>query len=189
MSSTVSSPKKKSRRNLFLVLFAFALPVILAKLALEQNWLEYGVSNYGSLIEKELTLTQIGLEEFDFDKNWLILYTLPKTCQLHCEKALESVHNTYVALGKDMPRVTPVALTQHQLSPKQKEQIAQSQWRLIDMPSLAKNILEPGKVFIIDPLGNIMLVHSIPEDTKAFPELGKHILADMKKLLKYSRVG
>jgi len=189
MSSATSSPSNKSRRSLFLLLAAFALPVILAKLALEQNWLDYGVSNYGSLIERELTLTQLGLENTDFDKHWLILYTLPKQCASHCEKSLESVHNTYVALGKEMPRVTPVALIQHQLSKVQNERIGQSQWHLIDSPSLANNILEKEKVYIVDPLGNVFLMHDIPTDEADLAAFGKQILADMKKLLKYSRVG
>ena len=189
MSNLKVSQNKKSRTSLFLLLAAFALPIIVAKFALEQNWLDSAVTNKGELLENELTLSQIGLDIADYDKKWLILYTLPVKCGSECEKALESVHNTYVALGKEMPRVIPVALTQRPFSPEQITQIKQSKWRVQDMPSVAKDHLEHSKVFIVDPLGNIILVHQIPADVKKLPEFGKQILADMKKLLKYSRIG
>ena len=120
MSSTSAEPSNttvkkitvKNRKSLMLVLFAFALPIILAKLALEQNWLDLGVTNQGTLLHNNLTLTQLGLTDNDFSQQWLILYALPKQCHSSCLKALETVHNAYVILGKDMPRVTPVALKQ-----------------------------------------------------------------------------
>lgn len=181
--------QKKSRRSLVLVLLAFALPVILAKFALEQGWLDYGVTNKGQLITNELTLEKLGLGDIDFKKNWLILYTLPSQCQLHCEKTLENVHNTYVALGKEMPRVTPVALLQHDLSPQQTARISQSQWQVLAMPSQTKNLIDHAQILIVDPLGNVFLSHQIPKDNDKLSAFGKQILADMKKVLKYSRIG
>ncbi|MBL4900137.1 MAG: hypothetical protein JKX76_10955, partial [Colwellia sp.] len=116
--NTIELPKnnnnpKKSRRSLLLVLAAFALPIILAKLALEQQWLDMGVTNKGTLLTNELTLEQLGLNTADFEQHWLIMYGLPESCAVRCQKTLEAVHNTYVALGKEMPRVFPVALYQH----------------------------------------------------------------------------
>ncbi|NQY62679.1 MAG: hypothetical protein HRT38_02965 [Alteromonadaceae bacterium] len=189
MSSKKVSQNKKSRTSLFVLLAAFALPIIIAKLALEQNWLDYGVTNKGSLLESELTLSQIGLNTADYDEKWLILYTLPEQCDDQCEKALESVHNTYVALGKEMPRVIPVALTQRPFSPEQIAQIKLSKWRVEDMPSIAKNLIEHSQVYIVDPLGNIIMAHQIPADVENLSQFGKQILSDMKKLLKYSRIG
>lgn len=184
-----SSQQKKSRRSLLMVLAAFALPVILAKLALELNWLDYGVTNQGTLVENELTLTQLGLGEANFEKHWLILYILPKSCTLECEKTLETVHNTYTALGREVPRVIPVALYQSEFSPKQQERISDSKWRTEVMPSLTKNMMTEPQILIVDPLGNVVLKHLIPKDSNELPSFGKMIVADMKKLLKYSRIG
>ena len=47
-----SSQQKKSRRTLLIVLAAFILPVVLAKLAHTLHWFDYGVTNKGNLIEK-----------------------------------------------------------------------------------------------------------------------------------------
>jgi len=180
----------KNRRSLILVLIAFALPVILAKLALEQKWLDMGVTNQGTLLKNELTLTQLGLTNSDYSKQWLILYMLPKQCLATCLKTLETVHNTYVVLGKDMPRVTPVALTYNPFTAEQKQQLAKSQWHIVPMPDQSKNIIEQSKIFIVDPLGNVILSHLPPAiDPQQQATFGKAIVADMKKLLKYSKVG
>jgi hypothetical protein len=180
---------KKSRRSLFLVLAAFVLPIILAKLALEQQWLDMGVTNKGTLLTNELTLQQLGLQLTDFDKHWLIMYSLPEHCAINCEKTFEALHNTYVALGKEMPRVFPVALYQNTLSTEQQLKISESKWQLFAMPVQAKQFIDKSQIFIVDPLGNVFLSHQLPENNDQLPQLGKQILADMKKLLKYSKVG
>ncbi|WP_114324988.1 hypothetical protein [Candidatus Colwellia aromaticivorans] len=183
------SKSKKSRRSLFMVLAAFALPIILAKLALEQQWLDMGVTNKGTLLTNELTLEQLGLKTTDFEQHWLILYNLPEHCSIDCQKTFEAIHNTYVALGKEMPRVFPVALYQNELSGEQRQKISESKWQLLAMPEQAKQHLTKPQIFIVDPLGNVFLSHQLPENTEQLPQLGKQILADMKKLLKYSKVG
>lgn len=180
---------KKSRRSLFLMLAAFVLPIILAKFALEQQWLDTGVTNKGTLLASELTLEQLGLNKTDFAQHWLIMYSLPKYCAVNCQKTLEAVHNTYIALGKEMPRVFPVALYQNELSDEQHQKISKSKWQLLAMPEQAKQHIAKSQVFIVDPLGNVFLSHQLPENIEQLPQFGKQILADMKKLLKYSKVG
>jgi hypothetical protein len=192
--STIELPEnnknpKKSRRSLFMVLAAFALPIILAKFALEQQWLDLGVTNKGTLLTNELTLEQLGLKTTDFEQHWLIMYSLPEHCDINCQKTFEALHNTYVALGKEMPRVFPVALYQNALSDEQRQKISESKWQLFAMPTQAKQHIAKPQIFIVDPLGNVFLSHQLPENIELLPQLGKQILADMKKLLKYSKVG
>jgi hypothetical protein len=188
-SNSNKSNPKKSRRSLFLVLAAFALPIILAKFALEQQWLDMGVTNNGTLLTNELTLEQLGLKTTDFNQHWLIMYSLPEHCASNCQKTFETVHNTYVALGKEMPRVFPVALYQNELSTEQRQKISESKWQLLAMPEQAKQQIAKSQIFIVDPLGNVFLSHQLPKNIEQLPQLGKKILADMKKLLKYSKVG
>jgi len=188
--NTIQKPnKKKSRRSLLLVIATFALPIILAKFALEQQWLEFGVTNKGVLLTDEITLKQLGIVNKQLEQQWVILLSLPSRCDKHCEKSLETVHNTYVALGKDMPRITPVALYQSDFSGLQMEQIKNSQWQLEVMSEEAKSYIKKSQVFLVDPLGNLFLSHQLPNDVADFPLLGKQIIADMKKVLKYSKVG
>ena len=176
-SEPLKHNKYKNRRSLIMVVIAFALPILLAKLALENQWLEMGVTNKGRLLSDELTLKQLGIDNDAYSKQWLILYSLPEQCELNCEKALE------------MPRVTPVAMTQHILTSAQSAQIAKSQWQLVSMPNQAKQYIDHSQVFLVDPLGNVFLSHELPKNIESLPQFGKQILADMKKVLKYSKVG
>ncbi len=184
-----SSELNKSRRSMLILLAVFIIPIVLAKLALNQQWFNYGVTNQGQLIEDELTLAKLGLNVDDFDHQWLLLYTLPENCDEQCEKILISVNNTYIALGKEMPRVKPVALTQHPLSTAQTDKIHLNKWHIESMPALAKAAISNSQVLIVDPLGNVILSHLPPKDAEQLPQFGKAILADFKKLLKYSRIG
>ncbi len=181
--------KQKSRRTLLLVLVAFILPVVLAKLALTQQWFNYGVTNQGSLIENELTLAQLGLEDEILTNTWLVIYSLPAQCDRHCEAILLTVNNSYKLLGKDMPRVKAIALTQQTLTEKQLAKISINKWTIMPTPSLTKNILTHSQVLIVDTLGNVVLTHQPPENADLLPGFGKAILEDFKKLLKYSRIG
>lgn len=181
--------QKKSRRSMILVLGAFILPIVLAKLALTQHWLDYGVTNKGTLVENELTLAKLGLEQSLLEKTWLVIYSLPQNCDSHCEQTLLSVNNSYIALGKEMPRVKRVALSPKPLSNQQTEKLAENSWTILTTPSQVKNILPNSQVLVVDPLGNVVLSHKPPVDDDAQAMFGKEILADMKKLLKYSRVG
>jgi len=181
--------QKKSRRNLLMVVGAFALPIILAKLALTQNWLDYGVTNKGQLVENELTLKDLGISEPELDQMWLILYALPEQCDLKCEQTLASVNNTYIALGREMPRVKNVALYQKQLNKTQLKQIDENKWSMLPKPVNSHPIIQHPTVLLVDPLGNIILEHPLPTSTEQQALFGKGILADMKKLLKYSKIG
>lgn len=181
--------QKKSKKSMLLVLGAFILPVVLAKLALTLNWLEYGVTNQGALVENELSLSQLGLEHKDFEKMWLLMYNLPEYCDVQCEQILLSVNNTYIALGKDMPRVKNVALVQSPLSEKQLHQLQDNHWIVINATDQSKKHFKEQQVLIVDALGNVVLSHKPPIEIESSQMLGKSILADMKKLLKYSRIG
>jgi len=181
--------QKKSRRSMIMVLGAFILPIVLAKLALTQNWLDYGVTNKGTLVENELTLEKLGLEQSSLQKSWLMIYSLPEQCDAHCEQTLLSVNNSYIALGREMPRVKRVALSRNPLSQQQTEKLTANSWTIIATPNLVKNILPLSQVLVVDPLGNVILSHKPPKNDDGQAMFGKEILADMKKLLKYSRVG
>jgi hypothetical protein len=197
----------RNRQSLLLLLAIFALPIILAKLALEQQWLDFGVTNQGTLLENNLTLTDLGIDQSQFSQQWLIIYLLPDKCDQNCQKTLETVHNSYVAIGKGMPRITPVIVKKHDFSPAQSERILKSQWQVIAMPSKTTQHIAKTQILISDPLGNLMLsydpiteipkhnnvanntVNLKPPIVQQHNALGKAIIADMKKLLKYSKVG
>ncbi len=191
-----NAEKLKGRQNLILLCCVFIVPIAFAKLALELQWFDYGVTNQGSLLEKPIHLTDLGLaslqNEEKLQQPWLMVFNLPKPCTQACIVAFTNVHKTYIALGKEMKRVQPVALADH--VPVDLENLSENRWKIIDAQILDSQTLDNqqgklGDIFIVDPLGNVVLSHDLPAEEKALPILGKAILADFKKLLKYSRIG
>lgn len=184
-----SKELKKSRRSFLFVIAAFAIPVLLAKLALNNGWIDYGVTNQGQLLAGEKTLADFGIEKGEFDQKWVLFYRLPDVCEKACEQQLVAINNTYVALGKELPRVTPLALTSSAISEETLKQIRANEWQFKSVPTEAGMQADLTLIYVADPLGNVLLTHQIPSNVDDLPAFGKAIVADMKKLLKYSRIG
>jgi hypothetical protein len=188
-ASKSGSEKHKNRQSLVILLAVFLLPIILAKLALDNQWLQLGVTNHGKLIQQPMTLTTLNIDKTKFAEQWLIIYRLPDECFEVCFTSIETVYNSYVALGKDMPRVTPLLIDTNIFTERQKNQLALSQWKIQPITSVIHTVLPKQQVLIADPLGNIILSHTIPQTLQQQSAFSKAIVADMKKLLKYSKVG
>lgn len=187
--STGESATWQGRKSFILVIVAFVLPIIIAKVALEQHWLDYGVTNKGKLVESPIHLKDLSLdglqETTSSQAPWLMVVSLPSPCESACKNTFASLQKTYIALGKEMPRVTPVALSAQS---EQLNELATSRWRVAKMTQ-ALTEAELGEVLIVDPHGNVVLSHELPKEIEALPFVGKAIVADFKKLLKYSRIG
>ncbi len=179
---------RKSRRSLLLLLLVFIVPILLAKMALDNQWFNYGVTNQGELLDEPLTLSDVDIEAFT-EKQWLLLYTVPQNCDQRCIETLKGIENTYFALGKETPRVTPIALSHSPFNAEQLKQLNQKHWRIQSTPEKALQRLTEQTVYVADPLGNIILQYNTPEKTQELTTFGKAMLTDLKKLLKYSRIG
>lgn len=188
-STDINPIRRKNRRTMLLVLLAFIIPVLLAKLALDEHWFTYGVTNKGKLLTNKVTLAQMGLDINTYKHKWLMLYLLPKDCNSTCQHNLLGINNTYIALGQGRSRVKPVALTYQALTDKQRLQLTSKQWLIQSIPVKTQQLFSMSQVLIVDPLGNVVLSHIPPKKSELLPSFGKAILADFKKLLKYSRVG
>ncbi|WP_286234305.1 hypothetical protein [Thalassotalea sediminis] len=186
----MSAVKSNLARKAFItVIIVFALPVILAKLALNYQWFDYGVTNYGQLYSTPISLADLSLNEHDINEQWLLLYVPNKDCRHVCQQALTTLNSTFVLLGKEIPRVTPVILSEEELFSTHREQLTHRKWQQWSLTRKATSRLKEGEVIIVDPLGNLVLKHQTPVSDTSLVTFGKEVLADMKKLLKYSRVG
>jgi hypothetical protein len=181
--------QKKSRRSMLMVLAAFIIPVILAKFALNQQWFNEAVTNHGELIADGLTLSELGVSPEPFAHKWILLYVAAKPCQQICNELLHSINNTYVALGEEVKRVTPLTLTTSSFTAEQQQQLSASHWQYQTLPEQAKHYFDENQLIIIDPLGNVVLRYLPPSNVAQLAPFGTAILADLKKLLKYSRIG
>ncbi|GAA0698590.1 hypothetical protein GCM10009104_28890 [Marinobacterium maritimum] len=144
-------------RGVFWIVWGIGLvPVLLALLAWASG---VGVpeqgSNQGELVQPVRTLDEWGGDVGHHTGHWSLLLVDDARCSEACEARLEALKRVHDALGREADRV-----------------------RVDLVPS---GELEPG-VWVVDPLGNLVIKHPLSYE-------GKALLGDMRRLLKASRLG
>lgn len=165
------------RIGLVLVGVGFLLPVILAKLALDNDWFNKGVTNRGTLVEGELRLEHFHPQALP--QGWKLLAWIPGECDKECEALMYGLKQVKTALGRETERTQVVALGQTQASGVEFE------IKAVDKPLPYHS----NTALIVDPLGNLVLQYQGFKTQDEAVALSRDILADLKKLLKYSRIG
>lgn len=146
-----------SNRSVFWSIWLVALvPVILAILMWVTGiGIPDGRVNKGELVDPALPLVQWGGDPEQHTGHWSLLLVPQGICDSVCEEELEALKRVHDALGRESDRVRV-------------------------MPAAE---LEIGAgIWVIDPLGNLVLRHPLSFE-------GKALLGDMKRLLKASRLG
>ena len=172
----------KGRIVLLSLIVLFALPAIIAKVVLSQGWYETGVTNRGELVEPYTTFEQLGQTSPLSEKGWQLAYVLPSDCQEQCQQQLHLMQQSHIALGKYQERVVPVIWTS-----KQSESTSETMMVMQMNDSLSEKV-QAGQMLIVDPLGQLVMAYT-PEANEDLVQLSKDVLADLRKLLKLSRVG
>jgi hypothetical protein len=176
---------KRSRATLIGVALAFLIPVIGAKLVLDQNWYQGAVTNKGTMLVPPIELGELNAE---LPEGWRVALVDDGNCGDSCMQGLYAMNQLDVALGKETDRVSPVLIT-----------AAGTALDLTNVPlvthinndnlQLAVNELPAHHLFIIDPLGNIVLHYPTYAEEEAMRAEAKNLLADLRTLLKLSKVG
>lgn len=172
----------KGRIVLVSLICLFALPAIIAKVVLTQGWYETGVTNRGELVEPYITLEQLGQPSPLDEKAWQLAYVLPPECKEQCQQQIHLMQQSHIALGKYQERVVPVIWTSEETN-----NVAQSIVVMQMNDSLSSRV-KAGQMLIVDPLGQLVMSYT-PEANEDLVRLSKDVLADLRKLLKLSRVG
>lgn len=189
----MSTAKKANNKKMILILAAvFLLPVILAKLALENGWFNEAATNKGSLIQPPMDMSQI--KTVESEPKWKLVYVLPEQCDLRCENALYSIKQVWSALGKNSDRAEVVVLSHQNSHPgklgvlKTEQQVRLVQTDLSSIQQVFKGHDMNG-IFIADTLDNIFLRYPLQADSEQAVLHSRDILSDMRKVLKLSRIG
>lgn len=178
----MTSKVTKGRLMLIALVCTFALPAVIAKVILTQGWYQSGVTNRGVLVEPYTTLELLGQESPLEENRWQLAYVLPNECTEQCRQQLYLLQQSHVALGKYQERVVPV-LWQTELSGTVDVSMTTMQ---MNQSVTAK--VKPGQMLIVDPLGQLVMSYS-PKPNEDLVSFNKGMLADLRKLLKLSRVG
>ncbi|MCY7295727.1 hypothetical protein [Alteromonas sp. a30] len=179
------------RRTVFLFLLVFVVPIALAKLALEGEWFNRAATNKGELIHQNVNLSQMYPAR---EKKWYLAYMSNQPCQKPCELALYSLQQVHTALGPEQDRVSTLALftDENELSKAKHSEFAQhvflEQTDSQPLSPLLRNE-KLNDIFIIDTLGNVVLRYPVHAEKQGAVMASRDMLADMRKLLKLSRIG
>jgi cytochrome oxidase Cu insertion factor (SCO1/SenC/PrrC family) len=208
--NTVVSPSqlKKNRWLLLGILASFVLPFVAGDLAYKLGWYQGGKTNHGQLIDPPVAFADFaatrpdkGLVGADFVRaNWWLLYVVPTQCEQSCENRLYQMRQVRKALGKESERVRPLLVMTSPASSELQALLARefADFELLyadasaintALASVLPEAVNKGQLFIIDPMGWIMLTYAPEENEKNSVIKAEDILHDVKKLLKASRIG
>lgn len=183
--------KSNNKRNLLLLLLVFILPVVMAYLALTFDWFNKAATNKGELLQP-LIQAQTLLSESP--NTWQLMYIVPAVCNAECENAIYSVQQTQTATGKESDRVSVLFLTTDDSASNgiaAIKKIANAKTLHTDSQSISSMFAktDTNSIFIVDTLHNVVLRYPTTSDRQQAILDSRDILADLKKLLKLSRIG
>ena len=187
---------RRSRRQLIILAGIFFAPLALS------FYLYYGHSglqpgarvNHGELILPVRTLPQESLARLGggetgagfLQQKWTFLYAASGSCGGDCQRRLYDTRQVRAALGRDMGRVQRVFIAPAGCCDA--GYLASEHPDLITIPEASATRLlaalphGPGDIYIVDPLGNLMMAYASDAPPKG-------LLEDMKRLLKLSHIG
>mgnify|MGYP001233975857 FL=1 len=187
-ASFAAFKQRRSRGRLVLIglILVFALPAIIAKTVLEQNWYTSGVTNTGELVEPRVTLQDFGLTAPN-EEEWLVGYIAPTDCDSLCEQQLHYLNQSYLALGRNKERVTAVVFVSE-------GNTLPGAFNKPDLSFLSggeqlSTKFAPASIVIIDPLGQLVMEYKSVSEPSQLVGQSQGMIHDLRKLLKLSRVG
>lgn len=205
MNATAPGSAKGGRRRLLALAALFLLPLGIA------FWLYYGPgewrpvgrSNKGDLLDPARPLPSVALptrgggstDPGFLRGKWSWIYVGDGACDDGCRKALYLTRQSRVALNKDVDRVQRVFLVtanccDHAFLAREHPDLVVALLGTVESAVL----LEPfpaydgvpvgaaGRVYLVDPLGNLLMSYAATAPDKA-------LLQDLKKLLRLSHIG
>ncbi|UJF22067.1 hypothetical protein [Shewanella sp. OMA3-2] len=183
----MNSQPKKSNKTLILLFVVFLVPVALAKLVLSMDWYHGGATNKGALLNTELNYSTL---EMDNPKPhlWQLVYLLPEKCNEQCVDRLYIINQSHIALGRDRDRIVPMILLQDNSDIDALKQL-HIPFDTAAINSKMAELLTSQQMIIVDPLGSLVMQYDAVLGRDANIVQGKAIIADLRKMLKLSRVG
>lgn len=162
--------------KLVLVALVCVAPLVLGTLAWFYGWSPGNAGNYGELIGPR------ALAGAPFDAlrgKWVLVSFDAAACDAYCERKLYFMRQVRRAQGKDIERVERLWVLTDAGAPRSELLAAIEGTRIASSRDAS---FSPDHIYLVDPLGNLML--RFPRD----PDPSK-MLKDLQRLLKYSRIG
>lgn len=184
----------------FLVLL-FTLPILVV-LAMYQLDYRPGGASHGELIAPPKALQLAAMQDTQgkpfaaeqWKTNWHVVYVSTSGCAAECRKQVHLLRQIHVSLNKEIDRVQRILIVPSAAAPAELDALQKQYPDLVilagtDAAALAQQFDLPGqpagtsgRVYLVDPLGNLMMSYPAGFDPKGLRE-------DMTRLLKYSWIG
>ncbi len=175
--------RSRNLRTLAVLAGLFLLPLAAA------FWMYYGsgwrparMVNHGELISPARPLPGNG-----FGHKWTLVYVGDGQCDEDCRTALFVMRQTRLSLNNDMTRVERAFLVTGNCCAKEFLDREHPGLKVLEArePGLVAEFPADGRphfLFIVDPLGNLMMRFDVRQNPKG-------LLQDLKKLLSLSHIG
>lgn len=197
--------KKQNQRTIILLLLAFLLPVVAAYIVYKNMDQAGKTRNNGSLILParpldKLKLTALDNTAFGIEQlkgKWHLIYLGKGPCTQACQDSLSKMHQSRLAQGKAMSRVRLLYIVADLSTVSDAERLTRDYARLnilsgnktaieeviklFQTPDTA-TVMESNKIYMVDPLGNLMMQYSA--DVRLIG-----VIKDLEHLLKISQIG
>jgi hypothetical protein len=184
MSMTSDELRTRNLRTVAALAGLFLLPLIVSFwLYYATDWRPAGSTAHGELISPPRPLPATPALVAD---KWTLVYIGDGQCDESCRRALLVMRQTRLALNNEMTRVNRVFLTTAHCCDE--EFLRREHQGLIVADASAELLRHfpeqnrAEKLFVVDPLGNLMMRYDARQNPKG-------LLQDLKKLLKLSHIG
>ena len=160
-----------------------------------------GRVNNGQLLSPPIDVGKLGViydyQPFNIEtieRDWMIFQFIKGDCSLICDDAAYVARQANIALNRESIRVSRFLLSDsdknfdilEKYKPLNHATYGASSLITKEFESQNINPFEEGSLFVVDPLGNIIMFYGPKEDKN---ENFKQILEDLKKLLRVSKIG
>lgn len=178
--------KPRGRLQLLLILFVVLGPMILATFMYKLKfWVPEGRSYHGVMIGNGEGRADIGIDAQD--ERWQLLVSAPEACAEECRQLVYLARQIQIGLGRDASRASHALAAAQPLTADYQALLGREYPQLrrypLDVQRYVQKVGEVGpQLWIVDPHGNLVLRY----DAKVN---GKHVLDDLRHLLKLSNIG
>jgi len=205
MTDTGTPPSPRGRRTLILVALLFLTPVVAATALYVSGWRPEGKSlQHGELVQPARPVGDAELQGADgapyrlnaLRGKWAFVYFSSLPCTEACRNSLYKMQQVRLTQGHDAPRVERVMIVAdadasvlREFTQQYPGLVAVSGTRAI-LQTLAREFVSsqgtaldaPGRVYLIDPIGNLVLSYAPDADPSGMRK-------DLARLLRLSQVG
>ena len=184
----MNAAAQPNRRFLYLLVAVFFVPIFAAfVMYYGMDWRPAKQTNHGELYQPARPLPAASTVLRD---KWSLVYVGDGACDADCRTALVFARQTRLSLNQELTRVDRVLLATANCCDRAYLDAEHAGLTLVDgaAPALAEFVAafptadRAVSLFVVDPLGNLVMRYDVRQDPKG-------LLTDLKKLLKLSHIG